>query len=255
MKRLLKKEKEMMNLFGEGACEIGAIYCFDNVSSTMDVAFELDETMVKDRTIVIAESQTHGRGRFDRTWYSGSGSIILSIILLQFDFRIPYSMLAAFAVYRTFRRLTERVRLKWVNDVLWENGKKVCGILTEERNGRTVIGIGVNLNNRSFPPSIVEYATSYYLETGRQVNLKVFTSRIIMELFDIFKRQRMEGVESVMREWEIESRMLNRTVRVVTTAGEFLGVVRGINRQTGALELLTEKGLREIYDGTLFYLE
>lgn len=254
MERLLKKEKKMIKLFGERVCEIGAIYCFDDVSSTMDVAFELDETMLKDKTIVIAESQTHGRGRFDRPWYSGYGSVIFSVILLQFDFRIPYSMLSAFAVYRTFRRMTDRVRLKWVNDVLWENGKKVCGILTEERSGRTVIGIGVNLNNRYFPPSIVEYATSYYIETGTEVEREVFTSRTIMELFDILERQRMEGIESVMGEWEIESGILNRRVRVVTPSGECTGVVQGVNKKTGALELLTEEGPRELYDGSLFYL-
>ena len=254
MKRLFKKEREMIKLFGERACEIGAIYCFDAVSSTMDVAFELDETMLKDKTIVIAESQTHGRGRFDRPWYSGYGSVIFSIVLLQFDFRIPYSMLAAFAVYRAFRRMTERVRLKWVNDVLWENGKKICGILTEERCGKTVIGVGVNLNNRSFPPSIKEYATSYYIETGTVLDKEVFTSRTIIELFDILEKQKIEGIESVMGEWEIESGILNRRVKVLTPSGEYSGVIQGINRKTGALELLTEGGLRELYDGSLFYI-
>jgi BirA family biotin operon repressor/biotin-[acetyl-CoA-carboxylase] ligase len=163
-------------------------------------------------------------------------------------------MLGAFAVYRTFRSLTDRVRLKWVNDVLWENGKKICGILTEEKNERTVIGVGVNLNNRFFPPSIGDYATSYYIETGNELDKKVFTATIILELFDILRRQRIEGIGELLGEWEIESGILKRSVRVITSTGEFTGIVQGINRKTGALELLTEEGIIELYDGSLFFI-
>ncbi len=255
MKRLIEKEERFKQLLGEQSCDIGAVYCFDKVESTMDVAFDMPDSMVPDRTFILAESQIRGRGRFDRQWHAGAGSVHFSFILIRFDFRIPYSMAAAFAVYRAFRHHTDQVKLKWVNDVLWRNEKKVSGILTEERGGRTVMGIGVNLNNRCLPPLLREVATSYYLETGCEIDRDTFTVLIVVELLNLLTALRTEGIEVVLEEWEAESGIVNQKVKVVTASGDYLGVVQGIHRETGALILLTGDRIIEVYDGSLFYCE
>jgi BirA family biotin operon repressor/biotin-[acetyl-CoA-carboxylase] ligase len=223
MKRLRERENQLKKLICPLAPGIGNIYYFDCVSSTMDVAFSLEENSVVNYTLIVSELQTHGRGRLGRRWYSGDQDLHFSVLLTVYDFRIPYSMISSYAVYRAFLRYTEHVKLKWINDVLWDNGLKIAGVLTEEQRCRTVIGIGVNLNSDTLHEDVRNAATTYYIETGKTLPKELFLRDILSELLFLFHRIETRGVREVLGDWEKEADICGKKVMVEDEKGRYSG--------------------------------
>jgi BirA family transcriptional regulator, biotin operon repressor / biotin---[acetyl-CoA-carboxylase] ligase len=122
---------------------------------------------------LIALDQTQGRGRRQRTWVSEPGSsLTMSLALPEWRSHTrPWlpGMASAVAVAQALD-----AQIQWPNDVVM-NGRKVAGILVEQhpvKGGglQPVVGIGVNLRQGSFPPEISHRATSFLLETGRELD-------------------------------------------------------------------------------------
>ncbi|MBM4164575.1 MAG: biotin--[acetyl-CoA-carboxylase] ligase, partial [Lentisphaerae bacterium] len=127
-------------------------------------------------TVVAADAQTGGRGRMGRAWVSPPGlNAYVSILLMPAiePARVTtLPLVAGLAVALTIERIAPGLRplVKWPNDILL-NGRKVCGILCEmeaeaDRIRRVVCGIGVNLNQTTFPAELAPRATSLALESG-----------------------------------------------------------------------------------------
>jgi len=107
----------------------------DEVTSTQDVAKELASSGAEEGTVVIAETQTKGRGRKGRSWVSPpGGGVYLSIILrpsLMPSQVVQIPLVAGVAVTKAIKRATPLLpTIKWPNDII-VGGKKVSGILTE----------------------------------------------------------------------------------------------------------------------------
>ncbi len=148
------------------------ISVFDSLPSTNQKAKEYAVSGAAHGTVVIAETQTAGRGRYDRSFFSPNGGLYLSIVLhpahLPFTHITAVTAFAANAVCETIEALSDRKpAVKWVNDVLI-GGKKVCGILTEavtdfESGGLSwiVLGIGINLTAQ-FPPELQKIAGAVF---------------------------------------------------------------------------------------------
>src|SRR5262249_7991354 len=163
-----------------GGSATGVIVRLDTVDSTQSVAFALAERGADDRTVVVADQQLEGRGRRGRSWRAPAGTSLLASIIVRP--RLPQALLStlslttAVAAAEALRRVAKvEARLKWPNDVLVA-GKKVAGILLESRmsggaGGKssvvTIIGVGINLGQREFPPDLAAGATSIALETGQ----------------------------------------------------------------------------------------
>lgn len=143
--------------------------------STNDEAKALAALGARDGTIVVAESQSEGRGRYRRPFYSPEGAGLYMSILLRP--KIPASetlfitTCAAVAVCEAIEEVSGKyAEIKWVNDV-FSGGKKVCGILTEasfdvESGGLAyaVVGIGVNVKHIDFPEELKDIAGSVFGE-------------------------------------------------------------------------------------------
>src|SRR5205085_10866756 len=135
---------------------------------------------------VVADEQTAGRGRRDRTWHSSPGEgLYLSVLLRppKSSMKIPLlSLMSAVAVAETLLdRDVVGVDIKWPNDVLVHE-RKLCGILVEAAGSgmnepRVIIGVGVNLNHQSFPEEIRQTATSLRIETGAPVVVDEFRNQ------------------------------------------------------------------------------
>ena len=252
MTRNADREKKLTSLLGELPCEKGSVYWYDSVGSTMDTGFDLDGA--ENRSLVVADVQTAGRGRKGRRWYSNEGSLQCSFVLTRFDIRIPYSMLAAYGVYLSLVKNGGKVLLKWINDVLWENGRKISGVIAEEKGARTVVGIGVNLNNSDFAFEVASRATSFFLETGKRIDPMLFLRDTAKEFFSLMDAVERNGIEAVMRDWEEDSGIRGRSVVVVDGSRKYEGKSAGIDRKTGALRLLTPSGEIRVYEGSVSYL-
>jgi BirA family biotin operon repressor/biotin-[acetyl-CoA-carboxylase] ligase len=253
MTRLREKERRVADSFSERGLAVGDVLYFDTVVSTMDTAFEIGGPGVMDRTLVIADTQTGGRGRFGRRWYSTADDLVFSLVLVDFDIETPYGMIAALAVFKAFKRYTGGVRLKWINDLLWEGGKKIAGVLAEERSGKTVIGIGVNLNTENLPSEVREGATSLLLETGAKVPKEEFLLAVMEELIPCLDACGEGRLGELIEEWESVSVIKGRRVAISGGGVERRGTVIGLNRDNGALVLSSGGREVEVYEGSLAY--
>ncbi|MBO4422916.1 MAG: biotin--[acetyl-CoA-carboxylase] ligase [Clostridia bacterium] len=119
---------------------------FDIAVSTNDTAKLLAARGGAEGVVVVASSQTGGRGRLGRRFYSPSGGLYMSLILRpRFSDFTLITPAAAVAVCRALGSLGFDCGIKWVNDI-YKDGKKVCGILTESNveQGWAVLGVGIN---------------------------------------------------------------------------------------------------------------
>ncbi|MDD4356941.1 MAG: biotin--[acetyl-CoA-carboxylase] ligase [Smithellaceae bacterium] len=154
------------------------LHYYDKIGSTNEEAFRLGEEGAPEGTVLIAESQTSGKGRMQRVWYSPPGANIYTSVILRPPAgtmkatQIPIA--AGVAAAETLNELCPgKAWIKWPNDVLI-GGKKVCGILAQiKMSGQAVdfvvvgIGINVNLGRKQFPRDIQAIATSMAIEAGR----------------------------------------------------------------------------------------
>ena len=131
------------------------IIFLDSVGSTNDYAKALAKEGAAENTVVVADSQSKGRGRLDRSFLSLAGKGIYLSLILRPQFPVmqinAVTLLTAMAVYDTVLEVTgKKPSIKWPNDI-YLNGKKLCGILTEsslKENADVdylIVGIGVNI--------------------------------------------------------------------------------------------------------------
>src|SRR3989338_6854575 len=146
-------------------------FCFfDILSSTNDRAMEFAKEG-KDNLVVVAGRQEKGRGRFGREWSSQEGGLYMTIVLKEKNLeKIKYlTFIAAVSVAKVICRIAGLdAKVKWPNDVLI-NHKKACGILTETISGNenyALVGIGLNVNQKKFPKSIMRNSTSLTMESN-----------------------------------------------------------------------------------------
>lgn len=203
------------------AASVSPIVRVGRVESTQTVAFALAADGAADRTVVVADSQAVGRGRRGRVWVDEPGASLLVSVVLRPRLepaRLPLLSLAAgVAVAETLTTVANvPCRLKWPNDVLVGH-RKIAGILLESRLGAAalvVLGIGVNLLQRTFPAALAERATSVVLETGKALEPEA----LLPALLESLDRRRDElergALALVLARWRALSETLGRTVSV-----------------------------------------
>ena len=193
---------------------------YDTLGSTMDEALTLAHDGAPEGTVIVAERQTAGRGRFQRAWLSSPGeNLLLSVLLRPAAAQLPYlNMAASLAVSAAVASYTAtKPVIKWPNDVL-VSGKKISGILveTELRQGEAthaVVGLGLNVNlDPTAHPDIATTATSIYAELGSKVDRTDALTRLL-EYFDGLYTQVKRG-DSLTRQWAAELETIGRDVRV-----------------------------------------
>ena len=252
MKRFYSKEKIIISALegrlGKNTAEKYRVYYFDELSSTMDVASKLAPEELGWITVVIADIQSGGKGRLSRKWFSTIDDLTVSVILREYLSGIPYSLIVSYSVYRALRDYSADIYLKWVNDIYWSNGKKLGGILLEDKGDRLIIGVGINLNNQVFPEDLKGKATSYYIEKNRRIDKLAFLVDFLSVLNSDLNQLRESGPEKLLEGWENASIMPGRTVRVVTAERTYEGFCTGINKKTGFLLLRSGDEEYEIFD-------
>ena len=201
----------------------------------MDAAKQAAREGASHGTVVVANEQTAGRGRLQRSWISPrDANIALSVILYPSLLHLPrLTMMAAVAVARAVERSTGlRPAIKWPNDVML-NGRKVCGILTDsELQGGAVkyaiIGIGLNVNlDPSQYEEIAATATSLYEEVGEKVSRTEVLQALLEELERAYNA--LQDGEAVSEEWRRRLETLGRQVCVTLTEGVEEGVAEDVD--------------------------
>lgn len=238
-----------------GENELGRkIIHYFRTDSTNTDALKLAAKGAAHGTLILAEEQTAGRGRFGRTWYSERSAGIYSSIILRPP--LPPSaapvltLMAGVAAHRAVASATRSsVDIRWPNDVL-VNGKKVCGILTEmsaelDRLHAVVLGIGINVNHRTFPAELKPIATSLRIEDDKTYSRAQILVTLLKELERRYHQLLQEGNAATVEAWSAASSFARgKRIRVVAGSGEFVAVTAGIE-STGALRVRHEDGREE----------
>ena len=202
------------------------LYYLPETGSTNEEAFRLGVAGAPEGTVVLADSQTKGRGRMQRVWHSPAAANIYTSLILR-----PHlpptaapqiSLAAGVAVAELLEQYCPgRVELKWPNDVLI-NGKKICGILAQMKTAAenvdfVVVGIGINVNmtKQHFPAEILEIATSLISETGREFSRQ----DLIIELYENFakwyKKLLQNGFAVIKEKWLSLAPMIGQDVQII----------------------------------------
>ena len=231
-------------------CEV---HFFDSIDSTNAKAFELARAGAPEGAVVIAETQTKGKGRIGRKWESPAGTnLYISIILrpkVAPHGAAGLTFVAAVAVAEAVSASGVKPAVKWPNDILI-GGRKTAGILLEmdsepDRVNFVIAGIGVNLNMKkeSFPENIRDIATSLAEETGSPVDRAAFTASLLSSMRKWYGVYLKEGFAPVLDAWKGFFRSTDKPVRVTFFDRVIEGVCKGVD-STGAL-LLERDGVVE----------
>jgi len=222
-----------------------------DTTSTNDEAMRRGRAGAPHGLCVIADTQSHGRGRQGHVWHSPPGENLYVSVLLRLDLppmRVPPVTLAAgVAVCDAVNALGVRASLKWPNDVLVERGMKVAGILTEMstrgmRADAVVVGIGVNVNTAEFPAELA-HATSLRRELGAPLHRAQVVTGLLTALEDRFDRFVSEPTRALADAWRARSHVWGTSVRVASEGVMLEGVARDLD-DDGALVLETADGRR-----------
>jgi BirA family transcriptional regulator, biotin operon repressor / biotin---[acetyl-CoA-carboxylase] ligase len=225
---------------------------FDSLPSTNTEAARQAIEGAPEGLCIVAREQTKGRGRQERVWISPAGAGLYFSIVLR-PGKLPmqsWPLLTLMAAISVHDALLEScalsVDIKWPNDII-ANEKKLCGILAETvetKMGRTVIlGIGVNLDDRAFPPELKEIATSVSSLTGGQPDAEALLQSLVHAIgrrYEILQSPR--GSEETLNDWSEHSSYANGArVRVSLPTEIFDGRTRGLEPD-GALRVETSEG-------------
>jgi BirA family transcriptional regulator, biotin operon repressor / biotin---[acetyl-CoA-carboxylase] ligase len=239
--------------------ELGAILLrFDELSSTNDYARDLAIQGLREGVAVIARKQTAGKGRQGRNWSSPlDEGLYLSIILRPQTVPARGSLItlaAAIAVAETLRLdFAAPADIKWPNDILL-NGRKICGILVESsiENNRlqyAILGIGVNLAQKTFPDELQKTATSLFLETQSEITPADFLPPLLARLNHWYAIS-ISQPESIISRWqELSSFARDCAVCVISHDTIVEGITRGLTTSGALLVELDNGELREIVSG------
>jgi BirA family biotin operon repressor/biotin-[acetyl-CoA-carboxylase] ligase len=232
-------------------------FVFDTIDSTNACARILGDAGTAEGAVVVADFQTSGRGRLGRTWIAEPGENLLLSVLLRPRVSIAnaglLTLFASVGVARAVERhIGEPVECKWPNDLLL-HGKKFCGILLENlfqqsEVSYSVIGAGINVNQRAFPDEISQRGTSLALETGRLFDRKKVLQAVLSELDTLYSYVQQGDFDAIVPEWIKRCTMFGKPVTVQQHDHMMSGIARRLNHDAG-LVIETGTGLQTVYAG------
>ncbi|MDD2689736.1 MAG: biotin--[acetyl-CoA-carboxylase] ligase [Candidatus Omnitrophica bacterium] len=218
------------------------VYYFDSVSSTMDTAMQLGMKGNPSGTLVLAESQTKGRGRLGRNWFSPKyKGIYLSLILKPRVLPARASMLtllSAVSICEAIKEMTGiDTQIKWPNDIL-AGQKKLGGILTElvasvDEINFVIIGIGLNVNNDK--KMLISAATSLKEQKKEFVNRITLLQELLRKIEVNYLLLEKEGSESIIEKWRRYNITLGKRVKVYCQREHIEGEAVDIDTDGGLL--------------------
>lgn len=225
-----------------GLARYGSVHLLDEVDSTNDYALGL--AAKRTTAIVIARSQTKGRGRFKKHWFSDDASLTASLLLFTDapDFPHPSFLthLAGLALCRAVEGVAGlATQIRWPNDIIYKD-KKLAGILCEGRRHTVAVGVGLNVNQESFPEDLPD-AESLRIATGRTWDKLVLLENFLRGMFAGIERAGRGELAQVIADIKDRSAVMHRRVEVRTLLRKHVGTVIDLDTE-GRIVLRTDSG-------------
>lgn len=229
------------------------ILYFETLDSTQTYLKE-HFSQLDDKTVVVADQQTAGRGRFDRKWVSQLGGLYFSILLkpTKTDFLANLTQLMALSICQAAEKYGIEPKLKWPNDVQ-VNGKKLCGILSEAvaKNGHIaclVLGVGINVAQKDL--SHVGQPAISLCELGVKTSKQDFLQEVLALFFQRYRAVLEEGFSIIRPAYKERFPYAGKQITIKNGAHVLCGVAHDLSPR-GTLLLQTDSGKQEILIGDL----
>ena len=228
------------------------IELFDSIPSTNREAVRLAQADVEHGTVVVADSQTAGRGRLSRTWFSPGGANLYCSVILRMmhpaerltEWLSWLPLISALAAGEAIEAVSSlHVSVKWPNDLLISE-RKVGGILCESGTGARsspfqIIGIGINVNvdQDDWPGELRESATSIWHEQQRVVDRNRLLAQLLLELEHCIDELAIQGTKRIALAYYQRCTTIGNTVKATLANGDVVtGLAEGIG-QDGSLRV------------------
>ncbi len=195
-----------------------------------------------DGTVFVAKKQTNGRGRNGRVWQSDDDNSLYMSILIKPAISpqniSSITLVFGLAVFNALRDYAD-IAIKWPNDIILDN-KKLSGILcemsgNEENIDYVVCGVGVNINNSSFPDEINNIATSLKLQNGKDYEITEIAAEIINEFDILYDEFLNKGLDDILINYKNNCITLQRDVKVIINNNETDAFALDITEDGGLL--------------------
>jgi BirA family biotin operon repressor/biotin-[acetyl-CoA-carboxylase] ligase len=222
------------------------LHYFDTISSTNDYA----KTLIGEApegAVILADEQTDGKGRFGKKWFSPQGGLWMSVIL-QPPKDSLITLGAGVAVCKTLHMNGILPGIKWPNDIMLDN-KKIGGILTEIIEQTIILGIGLNLNVRSFPPKLKNTASSVFLETKKHFEIKMIFDLLLKNLDEGYALIKQDKFSELLTEWRHYTILLGQQVIIDMGEKSISGKVLDISNDGSLILMRTDGKIERVIGG------
>ena len=231
---------------------------FDKITSTNKYALENIEN-IDANSVIRAEIQDAGRGRFARKWISDKRNNCYISFVLKPDlvYRNNFPNLTQYlsvVLCEELKKYGVFPNIKWPNDVQI-NGKKIAGILSEvafsgNTFGGIVLGLGVNLNLEKEDLNSIDIpATSLNMETAQKIDSDIFIESLVEAFYNNYENVLRDGFASIKAQYLSYCNFIGKEITIKNPEPTNLGVAVGIS-QDGSLEILTSSGeIQKIISG------
>lgn len=235
------------------------IYYFNNITSTNDYAKTLAYEKSSEYTLVIADTQTNGKGRMGRTFVSPSGTGVYMSIILYPKTSLETSQLITSCVAVAISKAIDGLchcnsKIKWVNDIFLED-KKISGTLTEgsidfETNSfkYAIVGTGINVRSTKnfFDDELSKVATSIEDVIGIQISRSRLIAEVLNNVYD-----QLNNIEnkSFIEEYTKRSLIIGKEVIVSENGTETLAKAIGIDKNAGLIVQFSDGTTKTLNSG------
>ncbi len=236
------------------------IHYFDYLASTMNLAMQLGMQAEPSGTLVLAESQTKGRGRLGRSWFSPKyKGIYLSLVLrpkISPSVSPILTLLSAVSICEAVKKVVGlETQIKWPNDVFIHN-RKLGGILTEmnaevDKVNFVVIGIGLNVNNDK--KSLVAQATSLKEQAGEPVSRILLLQELLRRIENNYLLLEDKGSQVIIDKWRNFSLTLGKRVKVYCQNKHIEGQAVDIDKDGGLLIRKDSGLMQKVFSGDILH--
>jgi BirA family biotin operon repressor/biotin-[acetyl-CoA-carboxylase] ligase len=218
------------------------LFVFAEIDSTNACARALADIGNTQGTVVIADHQTAGRGRLGRRWEAEPRTNLLMSVLLGSGNEISvwrWTYLLSEATARVVQSATGiPVHTKWPNDLLLRD-KKCCGILLESTGSAERVswigGIGLNVNQQSFPEEFASRTTSMRLATGATHDRTRLFQALMVSIEELHERSKVDGGDHMLRSWTDRCVTFGRPVAVRGGGTHLDGTAVGLSDNGGLI--------------------
>ncbi len=226
------------------------VFYYKSLDSTNNKAFSLSHTY-KDNFVVMADQQTKGKGRYNRTWYSPKNeNFYFSLALFQPTLQYnQLVILTSFILLKTLHHFNPQLRIKWPNDIMFQN-KKISGILIENEFENSilrfsVIGVGINvMTDFSKNTELKDKAISLKNITKKKIKKEILLNQFL-KLFKQYYTRYEKYKDEIVREWKKNILYKNKKIHFKINKKDIFGILKRINND-GSI-IIKEKNTESRY--------